>query len=203
MLPEEDEALHALITANTMENVKKAVEQIRNIPKQGIEILKDHINLCKMQLRELARLNGTLWDDNRILRPWRSTEPCSITNSTVCTKCGGAGHVASDCRFVRPGDPQLAQDKAWMDKEYLSLMAELGEARASLSSNAAHNNSPLSSSHCAPSQAGDGPLWAAPLDELSTLRELPLPWAIQGARGTWGSPQLPPPQSRQNVWAFV
>uniref|UniRef100_H3BGM9 Branchpoint-bridging protein n=1 Tax=Latimeria chalumnae TaxID=7897 RepID=H3BGM9_LATCH len=134
MLPGEDEPLHALVTANTMENVKKAVEQIRNILKQGIETPEDQNDLRKMQLRELARLNGTLReDDNRILRPWQSTEPRSITNTTLCTKCGGAGHIASDCKFassftIRPGDPQSAQDKARMDKEYLSLMAELGEA---------------------------------------------------------------------------
>ncbi|CAH2324849.1 splicing factor 1 isoform X1 [Pelobates cultripes] len=133
MLPGEDEPLHALVTANTMENVKKAVDQIRNILKQGIETPEDQNDLRKMQLRELARLNGTLReDDNRILRPWQSTETRSITNNTLCTKCGGAGHIASDCKFnsvpVRPGEPQSAQDKARMDKEYLSLMAELGEA---------------------------------------------------------------------------
>ncbi|NP_001080780.1 splicing factor 1 S homeolog [Xenopus laevis] len=133
MLPGEDEPLHALVTANTMENVKKAVDQIRNILKQGIETPEDQNDLRKMQLRELARLNGTLReDDNRILRPWQSSEPRSITNTTLCTKCGGAGHIASDCKFTsvtaRPGEPQSAQDKARMDKEYLSLMAELGEA---------------------------------------------------------------------------
>lgn len=31
MLPGEDEPLHALVTANTMENVKKAVEQVSAI----------------------------------------------------------------------------------------------------------------------------------------------------------------------------
>ncbi|XP_051901017.1 splicing factor 1 isoform X4 [Pristis pectinata] len=138
MLPGEDEPLHALVTANTMENVKKAVEQIRGILKQGIETPEDQNDLRKMQLRELARLNGTLReDDNRILRPWQSTEPRSITNTTLCTKCGGAGHIASDCKFSRPGDPQSAQDKARMDKEYLSLMAELGEAPVPTSSSSA------------------------------------------------------------------
>lgn len=34
MLPGEDEPLHALVTANTMENVKKAVEQVRSFLKQ-------------------------------------------------------------------------------------------------------------------------------------------------------------------------
>ncbi|CAL9694564.1 unnamed protein product [Knipowitschia caucasica] len=138
MLPGEDEPLHALVTANTMENVKKAVEQIRNILKQGIETPEDQNDLRKMQLRELARLNGTLReDDNRILRPWQNAEPRSITNTTLCTKCGGAGHISSDCKYsstfaahrATGGEPpQSAQDKARMDKEYLSLMAELGEA---------------------------------------------------------------------------
>ncbi|XP_029141177.1 splicing factor 1 isoform X2 [Protobothrops mucrosquamatus] len=148
MLPGEDEPLHALVTANTMENVKKAVEQIRNILKQGIETPEDQNDLRKMQLRELARLNGTLReDDNRILRPWQNTETRSITNNTVCTKCGGAGHIASDCKFARPGDPQSAQDKARMDKEYLSLMAELGEAPvpASVGASSVPSNPPLSS----------------------------------------------------------
>ncbi|KAB5579183.1 hypothetical protein PHYPO_G00192180 [Pangasianodon hypophthalmus] len=151
MLPGEDEPLHALVTANTMENVKKAVEQIRNILKQGIETPEDQNDLRKMQLRELARLNGTLReDDNRILRPWQNSEPRSITNTTLCTKCGGAGHIASDCKFTstytqRQGDPpQSAQDKARMDKEYLSLMAELGEAPVPASGGGHNNNNPPS-----------------------------------------------------------
>ncbi|KAJ8266124.1 hypothetical protein GJAV_G00126200 [Gymnothorax javanicus] len=148
MLSGEDEPLHALVTANTMENVKKAVEQIRNILKQGIETPEDQNDLRKMQLRELARLNGTLReDDNRILRPWQSSEPRSITNTTVCTKCGGAGHISSDCKFTstftpRAGEPQSAQDRARMDKEYLSLMAELGEAPIPSSSGGPSHNPP-------------------------------------------------------------
>lgn len=34
MLPGEDEPLHALVTANTMENVKKAVEQVSGEPRK-------------------------------------------------------------------------------------------------------------------------------------------------------------------------
>lgn len=37
----------------------------------------------------------------RILRPWQNTEPRSITNTTLCTKCGGAGHISSDCKYTR------------------------------------------------------------------------------------------------------
>lgn len=36
MLPGEDEPLHALVTANTMENVKKAVEQVRQPERKPI-----------------------------------------------------------------------------------------------------------------------------------------------------------------------
>ena len=46
--------------------------QIRNILKQGIETPEDQNDLRKMQLRELARLNGTLReDDNRSVQQAR------------------------------------------------------------------------------------------------------------------------------------
>ncbi|XP_062051877.1 splicing factor 1 isoform X2 [Lepus europaeus] len=178
MLPGEDEPLHALVTANTMENVKKAVEQIRNILKQGIETPEDQNDLRKMQLRELARLNGTLReDDNRILRPWQSSETRSITNTTVCTKCGGAGHIASDCKFQRPGDPQSAQDKARMDKEYLSLMAELGEAPVpvSVGSTSGPATTPLASAPRPAAPANNPP----PPSLMSTTQSRP-PWMNSG-----------------------
>ncbi|KAK0155785.1 Splicing factor 1 [Merluccius polli] len=190
MLPGEDEPLHALVTANTMENVKKAVEQIRNILKQGIETPEDQNDLRKMQLRELARLNGTLReDDNRILRPWQNSEPRSITNTTLCTKCGGAGHISSDCKYTSsftahratPGEPpQSAQDKARMDKEYLSLMAELGEAPVP-SSGGGH-------SHQGGGGGGGGPRSSGP----SNSQQNRPPWMNSGGHGG-GHHGFPPP----------
>lgn len=38
MLPGEDEPLHALVTANTMENVKKAVEQVGSLHYTHINV---------------------------------------------------------------------------------------------------------------------------------------------------------------------
>ncbi|KAM5138116.1 splicing factor 1 isoform 1-T1 [Mantella aurantiaca] len=190
-LPGEDEPLHALVTANTMENVKKAVDQIRNILKQGIETPEDQNDLRKMQLRELARLNGTLReDDNRILRPWQSTETRTITNTTLCTKCGGAGHIASDCKFtsvqVRPGEPQSAQDKARMDKEYLSLMAELGEAPvpSSIGTTATPSHNPIQGGPRPTNLAGSQP----PLNRppwMTTDRPFP---ALHGAPHSFPAP---------------
>lgn len=61
----------------------------------------------------------------------------NVTNNIVCSSCGGAGHIARDCRSKRPGQggPTAAGmggmgpggDKAKIDEEYMSLMAELGE----------------------------------------------------------------------------
>lgn len=54
----------------------------------------------------------------------------NVTNNIVCSSCGAAGHIARDCRSKRPGQggPPILGDKAKIDEEYLSLMAELGEA---------------------------------------------------------------------------
>lgn len=60
-----------------------------------------------------------------------------MTNNIVCLSCGGAGHISRDCRSKRPGmgGPAVvgmgamgpSNDKAKIDEEYMSLMAELGE----------------------------------------------------------------------------
>lgn len=31
----------------------------------------------------------------------------NVTNSIVCSSCGGAGHIARDCRAKRPGQGTL------------------------------------------------------------------------------------------------
>lgn len=63
-LPGEDEPLHAFITAATADCVKKAVERINDVIKQGIEVPEGHNDLRRMQLRELAQLNGTLREND-------------------------------------------------------------------------------------------------------------------------------------------
>lgn len=137
-LPGEDEPLHAFITAANPECVKKAVDKIKDVIRQGIEVPEGHNDLRRMQLRELAQLNGTLreTDGPRCTncgstehKSWLCPDKPNITNNIVCSACGGAGHIAKDCRSKRPGQggPPCANAQAKIDEEYLSLMAELGE----------------------------------------------------------------------------
>lgn len=139
-LPGEDEPLHAFITAANADCVKKAVEKINEVIKQGIEVPEGHNDLRRMQLRELAQLNGTLreTDGPRCTncgsnehKSWLCPDKPNVTNNIVCSSCGGAGHIAKDCKGKRPGagGPPVvnANSTAKIDEEYLSLMAELGE----------------------------------------------------------------------------
>uniref|UniRef100_A0A8C4HS23 Alpha-1,4 glucan phosphorylase n=1 Tax=Dicentrarchus labrax TaxID=13489 RepID=A0A8C4HS23_DICLA len=113
MLPGEDEPLHALVTANTMENVKKAVEQIRNILKQGIETPEDQNDLRKMQLRELARLNGTLREDDNRSVPAASPTPPSVPSVVEQATSPPTASTPGDDQFTKVSFTSTsAQDKA-------------------------------------------------------------------------------------------
>ncbi|KRT80481.1 K Homology domain containing protein [Oryctes borbonicus] len=139
-LPGEDEPLHAYITATNPECVKKAVERIKEVIRQGVEVPENQNDLRRMQLRELAQLNGTLRENDGLRcnncgatdhKSWLCPDKPNVTNNIVCSSCGAAGHIARDCRQKRPGlggpAAAAAGDKAKIDEEYMSLMAELGE----------------------------------------------------------------------------
>ncbi|CAL1541757.1 unnamed protein product [Lymnaea stagnalis] len=148
-LPGEDEPLHAYVTANNPENVKKAVEKIKDIIKQGIEVPEGQNDLRRQQLRELALLNGTLRENDGLAKLRQIAESQTIvTNTIICTVCGGTGHIAQDCKQKRPGDTfrmqqmQNPAERAKMDSEYMSLMAELGEGPPPPKSEASNPNQP-------------------------------------------------------------
>ncbi|XP_033640270.1 splicing factor 1-like isoform X1 [Asterias rubens] len=207
-LPGEDEPLHALVTANTSEAVKKAVDQIREIIKQGIETPEGQNDLRRMQLRELARLNGTLRDEDTTRcsncgalthRTWQCPEKQNITGTIQCSICGGTGHIAQDCRQNPmggggPGGPMgggpmggpngppprmqgpSAAEKAKMDSEYMSLMAELGEGPP-MSDPKVAGMPPSSHGHAVMHHMGPRPLLSTP----------------PGGQGNQNHPHHPPP----------
>ncbi|XKL67001.1 hypothetical protein PGB90_010421 [Kerria lacca] len=138
-LPGENEPLHAYVTANNPEYVKKAVDKIKEIIRQGVEVPEGQNDLRRQQLRELALLNGTLRENDGVRctncgatdhKSWACPDKPNVTMNVLCTICGGAGHLSKDCKQKRPGQPvpnTVTQDKAKIDEEYMSLMAELGE----------------------------------------------------------------------------
>lgn len=139
-LPGEDEPLHAFITASTLESVKKAVEKIKEVIRQGIEVPEGSNDLRRMQLRELALLNGTLRETDGMRcsncgssehKSWLCPDKPNVTNNIVCSACGGAGHISKDCKSKRPGlgGVEGSNNQAKIDEEYMSLMAELGEVQ--------------------------------------------------------------------------
>ncbi|GIX99565.1 splicing factor 1 [Caerostris extrusa] len=135
-LPGEDEPLHAFVTGNSNESVKRAVLKIKDIIRQGVEVPEGQNDLRRMQLRELALLNGTLRENDgprctncggTTHRSWQCPDKPNVTNNVICSNCGSAGHIAKDCREQKAAGGAGAPDKAKIDQEYMSLMAELGE----------------------------------------------------------------------------
>eukprot|EP00096_Caligus_rogercresseyi_P014173 TRINITY_DN669_c1_g1_i1.p1 TRINITY_DN669_c1_g1~~TRINITY_DN669_c1_g1_i1.p1 ORF type:complete len:462 (-),score=185.25 TRINITY_DN669_c1_g1_i1:114-1499(-) len=139
-LPGEDEPLHAYVTATDPDAVKRAVLKIKEIIRQGVDVPEGQNDLRKNQLRELALLNGTLREGDGLRcsncgagdhKSWQCQDKLNVTNNVVCTSCGGVGHISKDCTAKRPGQGAFegnAANQNKMDDEYMSLMAELGEA---------------------------------------------------------------------------
>ena len=132
-LPGEDEPLHAYITGTNPESVKKAVEKVKDVIKQGIEVPENQNDLRRMQLRELAQLNGTLREGDGMRcsncaatdhKTWQCPDKPNVTNTIMCSNCGAAGHIVKDCRSKNVS----GKEKTKIDEEYMHLMAELGEA---------------------------------------------------------------------------
>lgn len=140
-LPGEDEPLHAYITGTSPEIVAKAVEKVNQIINQAIEEPEGMNELRKQQLRELALLHGTLRENDCLIKLKLMTEAEKIvTNTIVCTICGGAGHVPTDCKFRKNPDGTYAElnpdgslvingtnrvEQQKLDCEYQSLINEL------------------------------------------------------------------------------
>lgn len=195
-MPGEDEPLHAFITATTNEAVAKAVNKIKEIIRQGIEVPENQNDLRRMQLRELALLNGTLRESDgprctncgsTVHRSWQCPDKPNVTNNVVCTNCGGTGHIAKDCKEKKSAG---MANQSKIDEEYMSLMAELGEGP------------PLPSKPYISSTASMGPTIG---NSLSTPRALLPPPAnqqsIAHSQPLLPTPSVPPQSSTANSWA--
>ncbi|CAF0817704.1 unnamed protein product [Rotaria sp. Silwood1] len=139
-LPGEDEPLHAYITGSSLEVVAKAVEKVQEIISKSIDAPEGLNELRKQQLRQLALLNGTLRENDCLIKLNLMNEAEKIvTNTIICTICGGAGHLTTDCKFRKKPDGTYSdlnsdaslsisgnrQEQQKLDCEYQSLMNEL------------------------------------------------------------------------------
>ncbi|KFH65616.1 hypothetical protein MVEG_09092 [Podila verticillata NRRL 6337] len=215
--PNLEEDLHCLVTADTEEKVAKAIQLINKIIETSASVPEGQNELKRMQLRELASLNGTLRDDENQTclncgglghRKYECPEIHNVTINLVCGICGGHGHATRDCR--ERNNPEAAERNQKVDSEYLNLMAELGEqvpasARAAVPASSgasydSHSNGG-SSDHYGPSSgrgSGAPPPWANRDKERDRERDsghgsAPPPWAARAAASAAQSSSAPPP----------
>ena len=79
------------------------MHQIKEVIRQGVEVPEGQNDLRRMQLRELALLNGTLRETDgprctncghNTHESWQCPEKPNLTASVICSSCGSAGHIA-------------------------------------------------------------------------------------------------------------
>ncbi|KAG0327440.1 hypothetical protein BGZ99_007660 [Dissophora globulifera] len=212
----QEEDLHCLVSAESEEKVAKAIQLINKIIETSASVPEGQNELKRMQLRELASLNGTLRDDENQTclncgalghRKYECPEIHNVTINLVCGICGGHGHATRDCR--ERNNPEAAekaqQRNQKVDSEYLNLMAELGEevpagmAASSVSTDRERDRERDygggSSGHYGPSsgrsQSGSAPPpWAS---RESSHSSAPPPWASRAAAGAQTHSSAPPP----------
>lgn len=133
-----DDNLHVLIQGESEDAIKKATDLVNFLifPEDKNKV-KEH----KMkQLRELAKINGTLYYENNICNLCGTkghTEfecPNNVNNNENnnknkveirCSICGNNSHISSDCKFkysYNINGRNVDDD----DKEYYEFMKELG-----------------------------------------------------------------------------
>lgn len=144
-----EEELHALIMADSADKIDKAVRIINKIIETAASMPEEANELKRIQLRELAALNGTLRDEDAIIcsncgqaghRRFECTERRNLTNSLVCRICGGAGHIATDC--MHRDNPEMLQQSQMraeqMDSAYQNFLADIGDKPKSNDPAASH-----------------------------------------------------------------
>lgn len=131
-----DEELHALVMADSLDKVEKCVRIINKIIETAASMPEEANELKRIQLRELALLNGTLRDEESIVcsncgqtghRRFECTERRNVTNSLICRICGGTGHIASDC--MHRDNPEMLQQSLQraeaMQSAYQDFLADI------------------------------------------------------------------------------
>ncbi|KAF0719137.1 Aste57867_1251 [Aphanomyces stellatus] len=189
---DDHEDLHVLITGDREEDIERAAVEVARL----LEPVDDTNNSHKQkQLRELALINGTLRDDDychicgeKGHRQWEcpNREKTFKPVEVRCSICGDTSHPTSDC--TQKGD---AQEKAIIDKEYLSFMEQLGESKPNVIS---HGNS-------APAESKSAETGMQGTPAFGTTPETAYPPPNAGGYGYYTQGQWDQQQLLQQQWA--
>ena len=132
----QDEELHCLVSGDTPDSVSKAVKIINKIIETAVSCPETENELKKIQLRELAALNGTLRDEDAAIctncggvghKKFECLEQKNFTTALICQICGNTGHMTRDC--MHRNNPEMLQESKRrmdaMNSEYMNFMSEL------------------------------------------------------------------------------
>eukprot|EP01113_Clastostelium_recurvatum_P023889 TRINITY_DN2850_c0_g1_i6.p2 TRINITY_DN2850_c0_g1~~TRINITY_DN2850_c0_g1_i6.p2 ORF type:complete len:494 (-),score=107.92 TRINITY_DN2850_c0_g1_i6:129-1610(-) len=121
----DDEELHVFLQADTQEALDKGVAVIKEILVPVDETTNEH---KRMQLRELAEINGTLRDPSLLADP--NAPPQTWKPADVqCSICHEVSHITRDCPLRGKGVVPSADSKT--DADYMNFLEELGAASGS------------------------------------------------------------------------
>eukprot|EP00008_Paramoeba_atlantica_P013148 CAMPEP_0201477118 /NCGR_PEP_ID=MMETSP0151_2-20130828/2218_1 /ASSEMBLY_ACC=CAM_ASM_000257 /TAXON_ID=200890 /ORGANISM="Paramoeba atlantica, Strain 621/1 / CCAP 1560/9" /LENGTH=395 /DNA_ID=CAMNT_0047857739 /DNA_START=1277 /DNA_END=2460 /DNA_ORIENTATION=+ len=115
-VPEDEDELHVLITGETNEQIKRATILIEKLLIPVEEGQNEH---KRNQLRELAKINGTLRENF-----WEHEKTMGFSGPQVaCAHCGELSHPSADCPFKN--QPGFVNRN--IDKEYDAFLAAIGD----------------------------------------------------------------------------
>jgi len=125
----EDEDMHVLITGDTEDDVERAAEMVDNLLRPVDDNFNDH---KKMQLRELASLNGTLKDNEYCYhcgQPGHRQYECPNRGQQVGFRLPDRMQAQADAQYKRDVARHTGAQASELDSEYQNFLAELDGSR--------------------------------------------------------------------------
>ncbi|TYZ62725.1 hypothetical protein PybrP1_001418 [[Pythium] brassicae (nom. inval.)] len=187
---DENDDLHVLITGEREEDLERAAKEVQSLLVPMDDTKNQH---KQQQLRELARINGTLRDDDfchicgeKGHRQWECPNREQNTfraPGIKCAICGDSSHPTRDCVQKR----QTTAETVAIDEEYNSFMQQLGEKPVI---STATRVTPVPPTASAPAPAPAPAPWLQPARTSAAVGTQP--WMLKQSVGAPGTASAPP-----------